>query len=226
MPIICNDLKIRLTAEDVLKGQGIDPKRAKDRLYETAATVIATAEALARPEAVYTAVRITAFEHLTVRFEGGSFEGTLVQKAMAGAELIYIAICTIGDLLEKKVDELIRADPVAAIALDGAGISALRQVSQAVADLISKEACRQDLSLGMHTQPGLEGWPLEQQRQIFSLLPGHKIGVRLTESCLMIPRKSVSFVIPCGKELNDSLSPCDLCSKKSHCEWRIEKQAV
>jgi hypothetical protein len=223
---LVKDFNFNITADDILKGQGIDPNRASKRLVETAEAVIAEAEALIKPAAIYTLVDVTELEHQTVHFEGGRFEGSLVQKSMAGADQLYIAVCTIGDALEKRVDQLMSEDPVMAIALDGAGITAVRKVSLTVEDLISKETCELNLSLGMRAQPGQEGWPIEQQREVFKLLPGEEIGVHLTESCLMIPRKTVSFVIPRGNSLNEAKVPCDFCSKRSRCEWRKEKQIV
>ncbi|MDW7738876.1 MAG: hypothetical protein SCJ97_02300 [Bacillota bacterium] len=222
---VVNKFDFRLTTEDVLKGQGIDPDRASDRLIETAESVIETAESLLKPAAMYILARVSDFEHQKVTFEGGSFEGSLVARAMAGAKHLYIGLCTIGEDLELKVEEMMNENPVLAIALDGAGISAVRKVSETVEDIISAETCELKLSLGMRAQPGQEGWPLEQQRQVFEILPGEEIGVRLTESCLMIPRKSVTFVIPRGKELGTSVVPCDFCSKRNRCDWRKEKQA-
>jgi len=220
------DFDFRLTVTDVLKGQGIDPERASSRLYEAAQAVIGEAEALVEPAAIYTVVDVIELDHQTVRFEAGQFVGSLVQKTVAGADQLYVAICTIGETLDNRVDQLMRENPVSAIALDGAGIAALRKVSQIIEALISRETGELGLSLGMRAQPGQEGWPIEQQREVFKLLPAREIGVRLTESCLMIPRKSVSFVIPRGDNLSNAAVPCDFCSKRSRCEWRKEKQIV
>jgi len=218
------DFDFQLTANDVLKGQGIDPERASERLYASAESVLEEAHSLLKPAALYTVVRVTDFDHQKITFEEGSFEGPLVAKALAGADDLNIAACTIGEDLENSVVEIMSENPVKAVTLDGAGIAALRRVSQAVEDIISKEACELETNLGMRAQPGQEGWPIEQQREVFSILPGEKIGIRLTETCLMIPRKSVSFVIPRGKALSDSVSPCDFCSKRNRCEWRKDKQ--
>jgi len=219
------DFDFQLTASDVLKGQGIDPERASERLHDSAESVLEEAQSLLIPSALYTVVKVTNFDHQKITFEGGSFEGPLVAKALAGADDLNIAACTIGEELENRVAEVMSENPVKAVALDGAAISALRKVSQATEDMISKEACELETNLGMRAQPGQEGWPIEQQREVFSILPGEEIGIRLTETCLMIPRKSVSFVIPRGKALSDSVSPCDFCSKQSRCEWRKDKQA-
>ncbi len=215
----------QLTAIDILKGQGIDPERASERLHASAESVLEEAHSLLKPAALYKVVRVTDFDHQKITFNGGSFEGPLVAKAMAGADDLNIVACTIGENLENKVQEMMNENPVKAVALDGAGIAAIRKVSQAVEDLISKEACELETNLGMRAQPGQEGWPIEQQREVFTILPGEEVGIRLTETCLMIPRKSVSFVIPRGKALSDSVSPCDFCSKRSRCEWRKDKQA-
>ncbi len=219
-----NDINIKLTYKDVLKGQGIEPDRASKRLVEMAESVLEEAHSLINPAAIYTAARVTGFEHKTIYFEGGSFEGSLVARALAGAEHLNIAICTIGEALEERVAEIMGENPVKALALDGAGIAAVGKVSQTIEDIISSEAYKLNLDLGMRAQPGQEGWPIEQQSQVFSVLPAAKIGVRLTTSFLMIPRKSVSLVIPRGKNLNDAVSPCDFCSKRNRCEWRRDKR--
>jgi len=221
---IVDNFDIHLNRDDVLRGQGVDPARASKRLTETAESVIEEAHGLLKPAAIYGVVKVNEFEHQQVSFEGGIFEGSLVARSMAGAAHLNIAVCTIGEDLENRVNEMMNDEPVVAIALDGAGIAALRKVSQTVEDIISAEACELDSALGMRAQPGQEGWPIEQQREVFRVLPVEKIGVRLTESCLMLPRKSVSFVIPRGKDLNDSAVPCDFCSKRTRCEWRKEKQ--
>ncbi len=224
MYTLVNSFDFHLSIEDVLKGQGIDPVRASSRLFEIAESVIAEAQSLLKPAALYTVARVTEFEHQRISFESGAFEGPLVARAMAGADHLNISLCTIGEGLDNRVSAMMDDNPVNAIALDGAGISAIRKVSQTVEDLISSEACALDLALGMRAQPGQEGWPIEQQRQVFTTLPADQIGVRLTESCLMIPRKSVSFVIPRGKDLNGSSVPCDFCTKRNRCEWRKDKQ--
>ncbi len=224
MDKLFNKFDLRLSAEDILLGQGIDPARASNRLFETAKSVIEESHNLLKPAALYRIVKVNKFKQEQVSFEGGIFEGSLVTRAMAGADHLYIAVCTIGGDLDNRVANFMNDNPVMAIALDGAGIAGLRKVSRAVEDIISAEACELGLDLGMRAQPGQEGWPIEQQREIFNILTTGKIGVRLTESCLMLPRKSVSFVIPRGKALNNSVAPCDFCSKRNRCDWRKDKQ--
>ena len=218
------DIAIKLTVKDVLNGQGVDPNRASDRLKETAAGVLEEAHSLLKPAGLYLSVPVIDFTHKTINFAGGSFEGSLVAKAFAGADHLYLAVCTIGEALENRVQELMAENPVRALALDGAGVAAVSKTSQAIEDVISAEAFKLNTDLGMRAQPGQEGWPIEQQSVLFSVLPAAEIGVRLTPSCLMIPRKSVSLVVGRGTKMKSAVSPCDFCSKRHRCEWRREKR--
>ncbi|HOL16898.1 MAG TPA: vitamin B12 dependent-methionine synthase activation domain-containing protein [Bacillota bacterium] len=223
---IIDHIEIELTADDILKGQGMDPARASDRVKDVVLEVLTEANSLVEPKAMAGKLPVLDFAHETLTFEGGIFEGPLVKRALAGATEIFLAVCTIGPKLEERMKELMASDMLKGLALDGAGTAAIRLVSQAVTNMLITAAENSGLKTGMKAQPGQEGWPIEQQRVLFSVLPAEKIGVRLTDSCLMIPRKSVSFVLPLGKDLREDATPCDFCSKRERCPWRREKQVA
>ena len=71
--------------------------------------------------------------------------------------------------------------------------------------------------------PGLVGWPVATgQRQLFALLGGAPAGVRLTESSMMVPKKSTSMVIGVGPEVEHAGESCDYCSMAATCRYREE----
>jgi len=78
----------------------------------------------------------------------------------------------------------------------------------------------------MRAEPGQEGWPIQQQRVLFDLLPAGEIGVRLTASYLMLPRKSLSFVVGLGPEMQPDAVTCDFCSKRERCAWRVRQDSL
>jgi hypothetical protein len=59
-----------------------------------------------------------------------------------------------------------------------------------------------------------EVWPIEQQKDLFALFGNveEMIGVRLTESCLMLPNKSVSGVFFASDE---TYINCQVCSREN-----------
>lgn len=71
-----------------------------------------------------------------------------------------------------------------------------------------------------YMSPGsIADWPLSQQRGLFQLLgdPEKEIGVKLTESFLMIPTKTVSRLAFPSDERYEN---CQLCPRKGHCPSR------
>jgi hypothetical protein len=190
-----------------------------------AQAVINEAQALLTPAALYTIRPVRDFEHQQVVLDNGAtFSGSLVARALAGATEVAVAVCTIGPALEERMSARFAAgDALRAVALEGAGIAAVRQVSTLVGVRICNAATVHGLSVGMRASPGQEGWSIQQQRVLFGLVPAEEIGVRLTSSCLMLPRKSVSFVIGLGPEMRADAVPCDFCSKRERCQWRRER---
>jgi hypothetical protein len=222
MPVL-TDLQVALEAELVLRGQGIDPAQARPAIVAAAQEVLDEARALLAPAALYAVlpVREEACNCMFLLGAVAAFEGPLVVRALAGATQVALAVCTIGPALEERVTALFAAgDPLRAMMLDGAGVAAVGGVSQTIGERICDEAAARGLTTGMRASPGQEGWPIEQQRVLFSLLPADRIGVRLTESCLMLPRKSVSFVVGLGAEMRADRVACDYCSKRERCRWR------
>ncbi|MEW5784641.1 MAG: hypothetical protein AB1767_06140 [Bacillota bacterium] len=216
---LINGINLKLDAASVLLGQGIDPAKASPRLKEAAGAVLAEAEELAEPAALLVSRPVVQFAHQRLDFAGGFFEGSLVARALAGASQLSLVLCTVGSALEERVAALMAADPARALALDGAATAAVRATAATVSDMITAQAKEQTLQTGMRIYPGQEGWPIEQQSTLFELIPAARINVRLTESYLMLPRKSVSFVIGLGSEMLSDKVPCDYCSKKERCQW-------
>lgn len=221
-PTTFTDFQVALDEADVLQGQGVPPARASAALAAAARGVLDEVHELIAPAAMVTILPVVSFEHEQVVLDGGAtLRGPLAARALAGASQAALAVCTIGPALEERMANLFAAgDAVRAMALDGAGIAAIRKVAEMVGVHICDAATAQGLKVGMRANPGQEGWPIQQQRVLFGLLPANRIGVELTSSYLMVPHKSVSFVAGLGPDMRADAVPCDFCSKQERCQWR------
>jgi len=149
------------------------------------------------------------------RYFPAGFIGEQVDKVAFG-------LGTIGDELENKVSELNKRGELAfAVILDAIGSVA----AEDTADLVNLQICEWCQKKGWGTSqrfsPGYGNWSLEGQKFIFSILPAERIKVRLNQSYMMIPRKSVSFAIKIGEEF-ESLKKqriCEICNLKD-CPYR------
>ena len=79
-------------------------------------------------------------------------------------------------------------------------------------DSIERDMAEWGLSVSNSYSPGYCDWLLAEQRKLFAFFPAHFCGVTLTESCLMIPIKSVSGIIGIGQNVKKRLYSCDVCT--------------
>ena len=85
---------------------------------------------------------------------------------------------------------------------------------------IEDAAAAEHLQTSIPLNPGMIGWPfLEGQQQLFALLDAQSIGVRLHDSGLMEPIKSVSFALGLGREMGQAGRTCDYCAMRELCRY-------
>ncbi|MEW6071496.1 MAG: vitamin B12 dependent-methionine synthase activation domain-containing protein [Planctomycetota bacterium] len=116
---------------------------------------------------------------------------------VSAGEPVALVVCTIGIALERRVHDLMAAGDVArAMMLDAIGSAAAEEAADASNHALCAEALAEGRRPDRRGSPGYGKWKLVEQRWIFSLLDPAAIGVSLTERCMMIPAKSVSFGLP------------------------------
>ena len=117
------------------------------------------------------------------------------------AEKVALCICTIGPELEEDIKELMKINEMLrALILDSIGSEAAEEVAIQSDRILAERAREMNLWPSKRFSPGYGKWDIREQQYMFRVLPAQDIGVRLTESCMMIPRKSVSFRINYYKE--------------------------
>lgn len=117
------------------------------------------------------------------------------------AEKVALCICTIGPELEKEIKDLMKKNEMLrALILDTFGSEAAEEVAIQSDRILADRAREMNLWPSKRFSPGYGRWDIREQRFMFRMLPAQDIGVRLTESFMMIPRKSISFRINFYKE--------------------------
>ena len=139
-----------------------------------------------------------------------------------GQDKIALGLCTIGEELEDEVSQLTKKGDLArAIILDAMGSVATESAADSLNLQICETCKEKSWGCSQRFSPGYGNWPLEGQRFIFSLLPAEKIKVKLNQSCMMIPRKSISFAIKIGEQFKglEKKRICEMCNLKN-CPYR------
>jgi len=211
---VLSDLTLRYDVEELMHFCHLDC--FKDRVREIEA-VIEESYRLIDPRAVYKAVKISEIKgSRLVLEEGGVFESELLAEKFKCTPEIAVYVATIGPALERRVTELGPKELSKSFMMDCVGTYALRQVS----DIIRKDFQPDGEGRLSKFSPGDTAyWDIRQQKVLFDVLGAEKVenvtGVILSESYIMIPRKSVSGVIG---DTEEQFEECQICEKR--CEYR------
>ena len=218
------DWKLTLKVEDILRGQGMDPEKAQGSrplFHEVAERTLVEGLHLLQPVALTREVKVVGQRHECILLDGGSsLTGPLVARHINGAQSVIASICSIGAVLEQTASKLFDTDPLFALALDGLGTAAVEKLAQQVCAGIGDKIQVEGLQASTPLSPGNPEWPIEVgQPQIFALLDPAQAGVSLTSGGMMIPKKSMSFIIGLGKEMSQA-NLCKICSLKERCRYQ------
>jgi len=217
--------KLVIPVDLVLRGQGADPRLVRKRqpqLVTLAERAIAEGLKHIAPEAVLRRRRIHRILDDRVKLEGGlELHGRGVAGPLAGADSIVAVVATLGAGLEQEIARLRNRELLFQLALDGFGTAAIGELGNRVLVEIGERAAREGKSTTAPLYPGAGPWELSVgHSQIFSLVDAHSIGVRLTSSFMMKPRKSLSFLVGLGQNLSNGIGGCRECERSDRCRHR------
>ncbi len=205
---IIKDVKLNIDREEVLRYQGYSKKKVKkpnQNILQITEEEINRGYNLFKPRGIYSLIKIMNFasegrinleNELSFRFAKSIID------QLKGASHLLVGVVTIGDFLEKEVSELFsQGEYPRALALDAVGTVAVEDFSREVRKLARQEIKEQGFKTSRHFSPGYGGWEVSQQEIIFKSISADNIGVRLTKGCMMLPQKSLSWIIGTGKEM-------------------------
>lgn len=150
--------------------------------------------------------------------------GKIIERQLKGAEAYAFFICTAGVEYEAFQERLKKeGDMVRVFIADALG----SVIAEKAADQMELSLQENIDKLGWHHtnrfSPGYCGWHVSQQQLLFPLFKGETCGVKLTESSLMLPIKSVSGIIGLGPNVRHLDYTCGLCDFKQ-CYKRKKKK--
>jgi len=175
-----------------------------------------------KPVAYYTLKPITSVGNSRISVDGLVFTSRKLARIFSGCSQAVIFVVTIGEELEKEVAQLTKEGLILkASVLDAVGSVAVEKVADWFDSMIGSLAAANGDKVSWRYSPGYCDWDIAQQKELFRGLDGKPTEVNLTDTCLMVPRKSISGIMAMGKSCN-TFSACRFCNKKS-CPDRREE---
>ena len=201
---IIDPIPVVLDAAEMAARLRFDPERAG---FESLDELMALAGGLIRPRGVFDIAYIGAKGERTVEVSGLTFESPILRKNLETTNRVFPYIITSGPDLERVASA--QTDLLKQYYLEEMANFALEK---AAAWLSARLEERFGLGPLSNMSPGsLEDWPITEQPKLFAIFGDTEriIGVRLTDSMLMVPRKSISGILFPSEEGFQSCLLCD-----------------
>jgi hypothetical protein len=183
-----------------------DPVRAG---FDSLDELLAQAQGLIHPRAVYDVAYTGTKAEGTVEVAGVTFQSAILRKNLDPANKVFPYIITVGPELERVASA--QGDLLKQYYLEEMANMALES---AAGWLGGQLEARYGVTGLANMSPGsLEDWPITEQTKLFSIFGDTEksVGVRLTDSMLMLPRKSISGILFPSEE---GFVACQLCPRE------------
>jgi hypothetical protein len=211
-PIVLDNIPFQLDVESLATSMRARPGTSS---YKNLMQLAATAQAIGKPKAYYRMAFVEAKGDNHVIVDGVRLSSRILRVNLEQAHRVFVYVITSGQELE-------------AWATSFTGDLLQRFWADALAEAVLRRAVEFFRShLDERYQPGqtsqmnpgsLPDWPITEQGPLFSILGDVRqaIGVQLTNSFLMLPRKSVSGI---DFPTETTFASCQLCPRE-HCPNR------
>ena len=206
-PIVLDDIAFQIDIDLLMKKLRVNESHSyADSIRQLADE----AQAIAKPKALYKVAYIESKDDQGVVVDGIRLNSRVLRVNLEQAHRVFAYTVTCGTELDdwaNSIEDLLRhywAETISEMAL--------RVAIQALNEHLD-ERYRPGRTSAM--SPGSLGeWPIQAQRDLFAILgnPEDAIGVRLTDSMLMIPIKSVSGI---RFPTEESFESCQLCPRQN-----------
>lgn len=138
--------------------------------------------------------------------------GKIIDDALREGDRFAVIVSTAGEEVDRLLHELRSRDIAKAFVADTIA-SEIAEATQRTAIEELERNAREGEQLSNPYSPGYCGWALTEQKKLFALFDEAPCGVRLNDSCLMLPIKSISSVIAMGPRVVKAPYGCAICTK-------------
>ncbi|MCU0454865.1 MAG: methionine synthase [Bacteroidales bacterium] len=214
---------LNLTVEQIERAMGYPEGESHEPIYDIAARVMKEAEAICDLKAEYRIFENITFDPTNKKVTIGevTFDiGKIIFGQIRKADSLALFTCTAGKGIgENSRRAMKESDLLEGYIYDVIGSEAVEAAADLMQNELEVEMSMEGRKITNRFSPGYCGWDVSQQHRLFSLLPGNFCGIKLTDSALMDPVKSISGIIGLGPDVRRMPYTCSLCDMKD-CIYR------
>lgn len=153
---------------------------------------------------------------------GDLWQGSDIQRHLAGCTEAVLLAVTLGPGADAQIRRAGVGDVAAGAASDALASVLAEQAAEAAEARLRALAAAEGLYLTGRYSPGYGDWPIGVQPRIAALLDTpRRIGLCVTGTCLMLPRKSITAALGLSRTpVTGRRAGCAHCALRDKCEYR------
>ncbi len=149
-------------------------------------------------------------------------------ELFAGAQKMVPGLVTAGGAIGAKASSLVNDQKGASgLIVDAVGTLAAEKAADFIESKIREDFTGQGWHVSRRYSPGYCDWDIKAQKELLGCFPD-TMGIKLTDSCLMLPEKSLSFLFVLGREDDFDWVPvgnCKICGREE-CSYRLHQYGM
>lgn len=196
--------------------------KSKD-ISKCARSCMKTAPRLCKARVAASEFGLAGADDIRIKLNDGSALGApKISDFLKDADSIVAAAVTIGPGIEREAARFMKkGDILSGYIIDRIGSYAVESLMGSFERALREKMSEEKKSVSVRFSPGYCDWSVEEQRKIVKMTGASRIGIKLTESFMMSPKKSITAVMgigPIGLFKSNS-SQCSRCGMKD-CGYR------
>lgn len=171
---------------------------------------------LKEPQTVWTVYPYDCCNACVQAAEEYHIPGQSLRKHLSCATKVIFLSATVGEAVEQAAsDAFAKGEYALGMLIDAAATTAVEQTADELEKLLINKFAKLGFKMTFRFSPGYGDWDLSEQDKVAKLANAEAIGVTLTESLMLMPRKSITAVIGlCPDIMEETPSKgCNKCSK-------------
>lgn len=163
-----------------------------------------------------TTVPIDEIKENKITVAGGTeLESLMLARALEKSDDVALCVMTVQgyDDIEKNCE-----GSMDLLFVDGWGTALAECANSLIKNKMASELKKHELYTTSGWSPGQHEIDISLQKPLFRLLEPETIGIRLSETLMMYPKKSISCFVGIGTDDSiEDIRPCDVCPRRETC---------
>ena len=211
--------------DEVLRYLGYKNQELSRELENRIDSLIETAKSVCSPKFTHM-ISDVEFNTDAIFLSGTSIQltGNDIKKHLTGAKKCIILACTLGTAFETELMRIQAKSVTDSVIFDAVGNAYIESFADSCENKLLKPYRDGGYYSKYRYSPGYGDLPIELQNDILSALSAQKrIGLSVTDTNILIPRKSITaFIGIYDKPQSVLTSKCDACSSREFCKMKKE----